>query len=862
MTYTNVKRFLAAFVVVLALTPARSFGAGQTIEKVEVRGNHRIPQDTILYYVLCREGDVYDDDKVKQDFQALFKTGLFKDIRVDITDGQTGKIVTYVVEEKPIIRSIEYEGVKSFKKSDILDKFNEAKLGLTVDSPYEPTKVKKGEKIIKNLLVLNGRPLGTVTTLVEDVPPNSVRIVFKAVEGEKVRIGKITFEGNTIFKSKELKKALKLNKERGIFSIFKGTDKYHHDKFVYDLEENLKSLYQERGYLNMKYGEPEVKIVEGPRGFIPLLRKTKKQFYIKVPIDEGSLYRLNAMTFEGNTLFKSEQLMNNIGLKPGDIANYKAVKDGMQNIKKLYGIYGYIDFDISPSLKIDEAKKTADITFNIEQGRQYRVNQIEFFGNTRTRDKVLRREFQLVEQEVFSQQLLDLSVQRINQLGYFEKIEEKDYEIKRHPSEALVDVIVTVKEKGQQSIGLTGGLSGYQGSFIGLNYSTNNFLGYGDRISVDTILGTRQVNFSVSLTKPYFMDTNTLLGFTVYNSKTRFDMDDYTYFTTLDSTQLFVRKTKGFSVTIGRPLSMFWRFYTSYEFQSMSFPLDDINDEYRYLVEAQIFGSNPGLNTEDALSGLLRSQVTARLSYNSTDDYFFPTRGKEIDIAMSVSGGILGGDFNLLTPRADFKWYHRDKWISKGRNVFAVHLMGEYIRPFGDTVAAPFYERYYLGGETDMRGFDLRSVAPYAVVSYLRKDAQGQPMIDMNTGLPLRFDSIQPIGGDLSFLGQFEYRIPIVGPVTLAMFTDVGISTVTQKDKLGFSQDTSIYLIESTNNKWRASVGAEIQFMLPMVNAPFRLIFAYNPVRVSQWFYTKDYPTGIEYNEPRRNIRFSIGKSF
>lgn len=833
-----------------------------SIEKVEIRGNHRIPQDTILYYIMNRPGDVFSQEKIQQDFHALFKTGLFKNVKVDIADGETGKIVTFIVEEKPIIRSIEYAGIKSFKKSDVLDKFNEAKLGLTVDSPFEPTKIKKAEKIIKDLLISNGRPLGSVTAEVEDIPPNSVNVTFRVAEGEKVRIGKIMFEGNTVFSNKQLKKSLKLNKERGMMSIFKGTDKYHHDKLLYDLEENMKALYQQKGYLEMKYGDPAVKIVEGPRGFIPLLRKTKKQFYITVPVDEGAQYRVKKMNFEGNTLFKNDQLMLSIGLREGDIADYKAVKDGIQRIKKLYGMYGYIDFDITPALKFDRQALVVDINFSIEQGKQYRVNKIEFFGNTRTRDKVLRREFQLVEQEIFSQTLLDLSVQRVNQLGLFEKIEEKDYEIKRKPDEGLVDVNVTVKEKGQQSIGLTGGISGYQGSFVGLNYSTNNFMGYGDKISVDTIFGTRMLNFSVSLTKPYFLDTNTLLGFSLYSQRQKFDVGDYTSYYQQDTRELFVQNTRGFTVTIGRPLTMFWRYYLTYQLQDLSFPIDDINPDYRYLVESQIFGINPGVPLEEALKGLIRSEITGRLEYNSTDDYFFPTRGKEISASFSYSGGFMGGVFNLINPSIDFKWFLRDKFISKGRNVVAFHFNGQFITPFGKTPAVPFFERFYLGGETDLRGFDIRSVTPYAMISYLIKDPQGNPMIDFNTGLPLRKDTVQPIGGDLSLLGQVEYRIPIAGPISLALFSEAGICTITQPDKLGFSSDTNVYMIGSGNKKWRASVGAELQFMLPMINAPFRLIFAYNPLRIDQWFYTKDIPLGIHYNEPKRNIQFTIGKSF
>jgi outer membrane protein insertion porin family len=833
-----------------------------TIEKVEVRGNHRIPQDTIFYYIMSRAGDVYDQDKLLQDFRALYKTNLFKDVKVDVADGDTGKIITFIVEEKPIIRSLDYEGIKSFKKSDILDKFSEEKLGLTIDSPFEPTKIKKAEKIIQNLLVLNGRPLGTVETVVTDIPPNAVSIVFKVTEGEKVRIGKIEFTGNKVFDSGKLKKTLKLDKERGLISMFKGTDKYHHDKLLYDIEENVKTLYQQYGYLDMKYGEPAVRIVEGPRGFIPLFRKTKKQFYITIPVEEGPQYRVNSVAFDGNTLFKSEHLTNVIGLKKGDIANFKQMKDGMDAIKKMYGMYGYIDFDISPSVKYDSKNLLVDITFNVDQGKQYRVNQIEFFGNTRTRDKVLRREFILVEQEVFSQTLLDISIQRLNQLGLFEKIEEKDYEIKRNSQDATVDLNVTVQEKGQQSIGFTGGVSGYQGAFVGLNYSTNNFLGYGDKLSVDAIFGTKIINFSLGLTDPYFMDTNTLLGFSVYKRRYRFDVNDYTYYQTStgDATNLYTQNTTGFSITLGRPLGVFWRYSVSYELQNMSFPPEDINQDYLYLIQYQLFGVNPGLPLEEALKGLLRSEVTGRLSYNTTDDYFFPTRGKVFDVGVSFSGGILGGDFNLISPYAEAKWFIKDKWLSHGRNVLGFHGRAQFISPFGDTVAAPFFERYYMGGDYDLRGFDVRAISPWAVISTILTDNQGNPLIDFNTGLPLRRDYVQPIGGDLSLLGQTEYRIPIAGPVSLALFADVGYCTITQPNKLGFSDTTEVFLLSRSDHKVRSCTGVELQFMLPMINAPFRLIFSYNPNTYSDVFYTKDQI--FPYDEPKTNVQFTIGKSF
>ncbi len=832
------------------------------IEKIVIKGNQRIPKSTVLYYISLREGDEYDQKTIEKDFMSLYKTGLFSDIKVDVEDGKGGKVVYFILKEKPIIRSIEYVGLKSVKKSDILDEFSKEKLGLTVDSPYDPTKIKKAEDIIKNLLILNGRPLCKIDTRIEKIPPNSVKIIFNIKEGEKVRIGKIHFVGNKVFSERKLKRTLKLTKERGFISIFKGTDKYHHDRLLYDLEENVKSLYQQYGYLDMKYGEPIVKIKEGPRGFIPFFRKTKKQFYITIPIDEGPQYKIDSISFEGNTLFKSSYFKKLLGLKKGDIANFKRVKDGIEDIKKVYEMYGYMDVSITPQTTFDRRNHTVKIKFVVNQGKQYRVNKIEFFGNTKTHDKVLRREFRLIEQDVFSKPLLDLSIQRINQLGLFEKITDKDYEIRKNPDEATVDIDVHVKEKGQQSIGFTGGISGYQGSFFGLNYTTNNFLGYGDSMTFDATFGTRMVDFTFSFTDPYFLDTNTLFGFSVFNRRYDFNVNDYTYFYSENAEQLYRRKSTGFSITIGRYFKGFWKYTITYRFQNFSFPLDSMNPDYKYLVESQIYWMNPGLPIDKALSGLKRSEITPILSYNSTDDFFFPTKGTDFSAGVSIAGGFLQGDFNIYSPFIEYKHYLKDRWLSGGRNVLAFRFRTRFVSTFGDTKAIPFFDRYFLGGEYDMRGFDIRGISPYAIISSLIKDNQGNVVYDPDTGLPERKNVIQPIGGDWSTLFSFEYRIPLVGPITLVSFFDSGMTTVVQHDKLGFSPDTRIFLINDTNRKIRSSTGFEFQFMMPMINAPFRLIFAYNVKRLKREFVIRDYGYVYHYREPKTTIQFSIGKSF
>ena len=248
------------------------------IEQVDIRGNRRIPEETIRFYIQSRPGEPFDERRLEFDLRALFKANWFENIEIEERDGDTGKIITFVIKEKPLIRSIEYSGNKSFTESDILDEFKEKKVGLTVDSQYDPAKIRAAERTLKDLMTQNGKPLGTVETIIENIPPSSVKVRFVMDEGPKVRIGQIRFVGEKVFSDVKLKKALKLNKERGMVSMFKGTDKYHRDKLDADIEMNLKAFYKEHGYMQVQVGEPVTRIFEGPRGSIPFMRKTRHQF--------------------------------------------------------------------------------------------------------------------------------------------------------------------------------------------------------------------------------------------------------------------------------------------------------------------------------------------------------------------------------------------------------------------------------------------------------------------------------------------------------------------------------------------------------------------------------------------------------
>ena len=397
--------------------------APRLIEDVRIVGNRRIQESTILYYVQTKKQDVYNEDQILRDYRSILNTNWFEDAKVKIQQGDIGAIVIFEVKERPLIRNIEYRGMKSFKESDVLEKFRDLKVGLTKDSPFDEAKVPKARKAIKLLLDLNGRPLGRVEVETEQITSAAVNLIFKIDEGPKVRIGDIRFEGNTVLSDDQLRDALELTKERGPISLFKGQDKYIQEKLEYDIQVNLLAKYREIGYIFAKAGDPKVEIVEAPKGLLVGFRKTKQQYYITIPIEEGEQFRYGSFQVEGLKNFDKDLIEKNMyRVVPGEIVNYTQIKKANEDLKKLYQRYGFLDMEAIPEMKPDPKTKKVDISISVVEGKQYIVHRINFAGNTKTRDKVLRREMILEEATLFNGDLLDLSILRLNQLGFFDRI--------------------------------------------------------------------------------------------------------------------------------------------------------------------------------------------------------------------------------------------------------------------------------------------------------------------------------------------------------------------------------------------------------------------------------------------------------
>ncbi|HUG44110.1 MAG TPA: outer membrane protein assembly factor BamA [Acidobacteriota bacterium] len=840
--------------------------ASQRIEEIRIIGNRRIPESTVRFYIQSKENDLYNEQQILRDYRSLLGTNFFRDATVRWQQGETGIIVIYEVEERPLIRALEYNGMSSFKESDVLEQFRDMRVGLSVDTPFDEARLSRARRAIRTLLELNGRPLGRVEIDVEPITATSVRLVFNIDEGPKVRIGDISFEGNTVISDGELRDALELNKERGLMTVFKGTDKYIPDKLEYDVQVNLLAKYREQGYIFARAGDPEVAIVEAPRGMLVGFRKTKQQYYITVPIQEGDQYTVGSFQITGVENFNPDFIRGVYNVEPGEIVNYAKLQEATDSLKELYSALGFLDMEAFPDIDPDPQTLTVDISVNITEGNRYTVNRINFAGNTKTRDKVLRREFVLEEQEEFNGQLLDISIRRINQLGFFEMIEEKDYEVIKKPQESEVDILLRVKERSQQSIGLTGGVSGISGSFFGINYQSNNFRGMGERIDVQLLTGTRTANYMFSYTMPYFMDTRTSVSLSVFNQRFRFDT--FTAFFGLISPDqniaLFTRKTTGFTVGASHPAGRWKRVGLRYSLQNIS--ISDVAELFEDFAFNQLIGFTPGGSIEDARRGIIRSEVTPSFMYNSKNAFFSATQGQQFTAEVPVAGGPLGGSFNIVRPFVEYQYFTPDRFLSGGRNTLAFRTEFQHILSFGRTPAGepmspPFFERIFQGGEFNLRGFDIRSVSPFAFTRTPRLDGSGNPLIDPGSGLPLISEQMIPVGGDTSLLANVEYRIPIVGPLQLNAFFDVGTNAVFRKSNLRlFGPDTFIDLLENTNNVLRASTGTEVQFLLPVINQPFRLIFAYNPIRLDSDVVLN----GVRFplREPRTNTKFTVGYNF
>jgi outer membrane protein insertion porin family len=898
-------RLLAFVLLMLAAGAMFAQTAGQTVVNIRVIGNRRIPKETVLARLFTHVGDQYDPTSVERDFNSLWNTGYFEGLRIEREDSDKGIILNVYVTEKPTIREINYKGNNSVSNSDILDRFKKEKLSLSVESQFDPTKVKRAEAVIRELLAEHGHQFATITTQVKTIPPASVQVNFNIKEGPTVKVGQIRFTGNTHVSALQLRRAMANLKPIGIpYSIFLENlfpKTFDASKLEED-SERVRQAYRDRGYANAAVEEPHTQIRdEGGLNLFTFRPNKGKRVDILMPIEEGARYRLGSINFTGNKAVNNVRaLRSTFAIKDGDWFSATAMQKGLENLKKAYGQLGYINFGAIPTPHFDDQKHTVSLDIDIDEGKPFYVSRIEFQGNTTTRDKVIRRELMLEEGQVYNSQLWEYSLLRLNQLEYFEPLKvDQDSEAHQDTEAGTVDLLLKVKEKGKNSIGMNGGVSGLSGAFLGVNYQTNNFLGLGETLSLQGNLGNVSRQFLFGFTQPYIRNRPLNFGFQVFDTKQDYNAaKNYQATTGLSAnltaaqqslTQNYNQSSRGFNISFGYPLKR-------HNFQRLGFTYSLTDSNITAFSTAsqtyfQTISFRSGIQGSNALNGIVNSSASFTYQYNTVNNPMKPRTGKEYTAAFQFSG--IGGNLRYFSPAIAYKSYRSMHYLqprADGRNVLALRAQLAYIQGFGGDVAPP-NSRLYSGGENDLRGFDIRGATPYGYIpnrvnvqltnpdgTCVPRDPTN-PQLNQCLQVPIPTYGIVSIGGDANFTANAEYRIPIAGPVTFSLFDDFGIDSAINRGQLkqspeGFASLTAplygcpvynngacqggipgsqvgfvrdIHPVAGTNFVPRMSLGGEISVIMPVINAPFRLYYAYNPLRL--------------YERPYCNSVLSTGKN-
>ena len=876
---------LYAVVYLVALAGAQPIWAQQlrtptgpqyTIQRIDFIGNRRIQRDTLMARIFSRPGDPYSEEAARRDFQALWNTQFFEDITLKVEDSPDRpdeKIMIFEVKERPIIRRIEYKGMKSITESDILDAFKDKKVGLTVESQFDPTKIKRAQVLIKALLASHGHQFATVKPTYERIAAtNAVKLVFNIDEGPKVKVGKITFEGNKVFSDRKILRAMRHDRPYGIPLLFTfvpvGSKTFDADKLDEDIEVGIRGLYRDHGYFKVSVTAKDVKTVDVNHGGIPgpwpgVGSKHGKATDITILIEEGEQYRMGTVSFRSSDpdqgLVVNQELLKRVfPLKPGDLFSAEKIRKSIDNYKKLYGEFGYIDFVAEPRTDIDDAKKLVNLTWEFDQGKQFYVRRIEFSGNTTTRDKVIRREILLDEGQVYNNRLWEMSILRLNQLGYFETIKPENAELKRNVKAGTVDIKLKVKEKGKQSISFSGGVSGIAGTFVGFSYQTNNFLGLGETLTLSANIGDIQRGIMFGFTEPYLFDRPISTGFTIFSN--RYDYNTARQYGLLVGQQVAINPqlqqnyntdSKGFTIFASYPMRRFSfaRIGVTYGWSTTN--ITAFSQAAQLLFEFSDFRSLAG---PSALHGIQSSKISPSISYNTVNSPLNPTGGKSFYYGMSLEGGPLQGNVNSFSNTFTTTYFHP---TYRHRNVIGLRLLVSDITGYGGKTA-PNYNRFYLGGENDVRGFEFYTISPFVLIPYAtstnigftdptKLGPNGLPVVGSVTVPLVEFVPTRP-GGDFQSVFNLEYRIPIYKEYAgFSFFNDFGINGALRTSELRLNPEAAaqlqqqfpggnynqLQIMPGTNFSPHTSAGIEIVIQLPIIQAPFRIYYAYNYLRVN-----------------------------
>ena len=634
----------------------------EKVAEVIITGNKRIESEAIKRIMKTKKGDIYLAKHIQDDLKSIYKMGYFGDVRVEASSTPEGKVLTFRVIENETIRSIRIKGNKKFDDSKIKD-VTSARSG----SILNINKLQGDLKQIENLYKEKGYHHVKVTYETKLVSENRADLDFIVEEGEELLIKTICFEGNNAYDSETLKDLMKTN-EKGFFSWLTSSGDLDHEVLDQDVS-RITAHYHNHGYIRAKVAEPELTYEE-------------KWIYINIKIDEGDQFKVGKVDIEGDLIHPKSELLKKIKIAKEEVYNRELIREDVLTLQDMYSDAGYAYADISPRIDQDPKKLTAGITYLVNKGTLVYFEKIVIAGNTKTRDKVIRRELTVYEQELFSGKRLRRGVRNLYRLEFFEDI--KVNTTKGSADDKMVlKIDVTEKPTGAFTFG--GGYSSMDGAFVMASISQRNLFGRGQILNLRTQLsgGETKSSYTLSFTEPWLFDIPLSAGFDLY------DM-------TRDYEDTYDKESVGGGLRFGYPVFDYTRASLSYNYDRAD--IKDINTEKASKSIQDMAGEHVG------------HTITAVLRRDSRDRLFNPTEGSNNSIMVEHAGTPLGGDIGFTKYVADSGWYFPLFWDTVGMLHGRIGYIGDGLQDDRDNIM-PDWERFYLGGMNSVRGYDWRDIS-------------------------------------------------------------------------------------------------------------------------------------------------------
>ena len=783
---------------------------GDRIVGIRVLGYQTVSPDTIAHYLGIKVGDPYDPEKIRANFRALWDVGLLENLEIHSERSPGGVTLVITIEERPVIKFIDFTGNKKLSTSQIRDKIKEAKVEIQPGSPLSLRDLSKMRAAIYDFYIEQGFRSASVDFKIEDLSKTEKKVTFVIDEGDKVKIESIKFTGNDHVSAQTLRNAMHKTKIATWWRLLSENTTYSQANYEADVE-SMKGVYQSKGYKDIVIKDPklEVYVVD------PKSKKQKRRVRITIPVVEGDKWFVNEIKITRTdksmqpadntdpTVFPRQALLRKFNeLKPGAVLNRDRLIEALMSIEQSYKARGFIFWFADPVYQ-EVANHRVNVDIHMYEGDKYYLGRLEVQGNTQTRDKVIRREFALDEGDVMNMEAVKKSVQKIESLGYFKMGEEPGFSVREE--EKKVDVVIKGQETSRNEVQFGAGYSAFDGFFGQFSFQTRNFLGRGEIIGASAQIGKVSNYVDLSYTVPWWLDRNQTVGASLYRRKV-----DY-----LSIDEL----TEGGSVFYSKGIGLFDAAALLYSYENIdaNFPVRSAQTPPGQPPPPQKFS-----NTTGKTSG-----ITPSYRYDSRNDPFDPNRGFRFNASVLIAPKLLGSETQVIKPLIGSTIYIPVPIPRLATLAFNVEA--GWVHPLNDT-DLPIFERFQLGGEQSLRGFQQGAVVPVHPTTY-------QVFTD-------EFQRI--LGGNKFFVINMEYTFVQAGPAKLLAFMDIG-------NNFHESQNFSFQNI-------RTSAGMELRVFLPIFQAPLRFIYAINlhPIQpIDQFGFPIDY-----LKEKKSGFTFSIGRTF